>query len=91
MTTIQCSTSLPPSNECCLRQYSKYFSPPPPRTTTVTHRYLPYLSCLWLTENSIVCAGYDCYPVLWNHDDGGELTYINKLDQKEKKAEGRIR
>ena len=63
----------------------------PPRTTTVTHRYLPYLSCLWLTENSIVCAGYDCYPVLWNHDDGGELTYINKLDQKEKKAEGRIR
>jgi len=60
------------------------------QTTTVTHRYLPYLSCLWLTENSIVCAGYDCYPVLWNHDDGGELTYINKLDQKEKKAEGRI-
>ena len=64
---------------------------PHSRVTTDTHRYLPYLSCLWLTENSVVCAGYDCYPVLWSHDDSGALTYINKLDQKEKKAEGRIR
>ena len=57
----------------------------------MNHRYLPYLSCQWLTENSIVCAGYDCYPVLWSHADGGALTYVNKLDQKEKKAGGRIR
>lgn len=62
-----------------------------PRVVTVNHRYLPYLGCQWLTENSIVCAGYDCYPVLWNHDDAGALTYVNKLDQKEKKAGGRIR
>ena len=35
-----------------------------------------------------MCAGYDCYPVLWSHDDQGKLTYINKLDQVEKKAGG---
>lgn len=61
------------------------------RVVTVNHRYLPYLGCQWLTENSIVCAGHDCYPVLWSHDDGGALTYVNKLDQKEKKEAGRIR
>ena len=52
------------------------------------HSYLPYLTCLWLTENSLACAGYDCYPVLWRQDDSGVLTYINKLDQGEKKAGG---
>lgn len=56
--------------------------------TVVKHKFLPYGSCLWLTENSLVCAGYDCYPVLWSHDDHGSLTYINKLDQQEKKAGG---
>ncbi len=36
----------------------------------------------------MIAAGYDCFPVLWSHDDQGKLTYINKLDQKEKKAGG---
>lgn len=55
------------------------------QVTTIRHSYLPYLSCLFLTENSLVSAGFDCYPVLWMHDDSGQLTYINKLDQAEKK------
>jgi len=51
------------------------------------HRYLPFLTCLWLTESSLVCAGYDCYPMLWRHDGSGNLTYINKLDHhKETKS-----
>lgn len=60
------------------------------QTTVVKHQYLPYLACLWVTENSLVAAGYDCYPVLWSHDDAGKLTYINKLDQMEKKAAGYV-
>ena len=55
---------------------------------TVKHTYLPYLACLFLTESSIVAAGYDCHPVLWNFDDNNKLTFINKLDQAEKKAGG---
>ena len=61
------------------------------RTVVVKHQYLPYLTCQWLTENSLVAAGYDCYPVLWSHDDAGKLTYINKLDQTGKKAAGYVR
>ena len=64
---------------------------PQPRMTSVRHTYLPYLSCLFLTENSLVAAGYDCYPVLWMHDDSGKLTYINKLDQAEKKQKEYVR
>lgn len=52
------------------------------------HQYLPYLACIWATESSVIAAGYDCFPVLWSHDDQGKLTFINKLDQKEKKAGG---
>lgn len=33
-------------------------------------------------------AGYDCYPVLWSNDDSGAVTFMNKLDQEEKKAGG---
>lgn len=61
------------------------------RVETFRHSYLPYLSCLFLTENSLVTAGYDCCPVLWMHDDSGTLTYINKLDQAEKKQKEYVR
>lgn len=60
------------------------------KVATVKHSYLPYLACQFLTESSIVAAGYDCYPVLWSHDDNDQLTYINKLDQSEKKASGQL-
>ena len=61
------------------------------RVSTVMHSYLPYLSCLFLTESSLVAAGYDCCPVLWMHDDAGSLTYINKLDTAEKKQKEFVR
>ncbi len=64
---------------------------PPSRVVTVKHNNLPYLASLWVNENSLVCAGYDYYPVLWSHDDAGKLTYINKLDAAEKKQAGRVR
>ncbi len=54
------------------------------------HKYLPYLDCLFLTENSLVCVGYDCYPTLWSHDDNNQLTFMNRLDQREKKAAGHL-
>ncbi|XP_041378819.1 actin-related protein 2/3 complex subunit 1A-like [Gigantopelta aegis] len=56
----------------------------------VKHQYLPYLACQFITENSIVTGGYDCYPVLWSHDDNNQLTFINRLDQAEKKTTGQL-
>ena len=55
------------------------------------HTYLPYTCCLWLTESSIVAAGYDCFPVLWSHAEGAGLTFSSKLDQAEKKEKGFVR
>ena len=57
---------------------------------TVKHTYLPYISCQFLTESSIVAAGFDCYPVLWSHDDNNKLTFVSRLDQAEKKASGQL-
>ena len=59
-------------------------------TAIIKHKFLPYLTCKFLSENSLVTAGYDCYPVLWNHDDNNQLTFMNRLDQKEKKITGHL-
>lgn len=61
------------------------------RVTSVRHKDLPYFGCMWVNDNSIVCAGFNYYPVLWSHDDAGKLTYINKLDSIEKKETGHMR
>ena len=58
--------------------------------SVVKHKFLPYVACQFLTESSIVAAGYDCHPVLWSFDDNNQLTYINRLDQAEKKATGQL-
>ncbi|XP_065826753.1 actin-related protein 2/3 complex subunit 1A-like [Oscarella lobularis] len=53
--------------------------------------FRPFLCCLWLTENSLVVAGHDCWPALVNHSDQGKLTFVEKLDtESSKKAAGAI-
>ncbi|XP_028977984.1 actin-related protein 2/3 complex subunit 1B [Esox lucius] len=42
---------------------------------------LPLLCVTFITENSIVAAGHDCYPVLFVYDGAkGSLTFGGKLD-----------
>ncbi|XP_061080557.1 actin-related protein 2/3 complex subunit 1B [Conger conger] len=42
---------------------------------------LPLLCVTFITENSLVAAGHDCYPVLFVYDaDKGTLTFGGKLD-----------
>ncbi|KAI1293620.1 Actin-related protein 2/3 complex subunit 1A [Halotydeus destructor] len=56
--------------------------------TVVTHktRFLPYLTCVWSTVKFIVAAGHDCYPALYQYDEGsGKLDYVDKIDKSEKK------
>ena len=52
----------------------------------VKHKFLPYITCQFVTESRIVAAGYDCFPVAWSYDDSDVLTYINNLDQKKGKT-----
>eukprot|EP00063_Salmo_salar_P010579 XP_013985414.1 PREDICTED: actin-related protein 2/3 complex subunit 1A-like [Salmo salar] len=42
--------------------------------------FLPLLSVLFISENSVVAAGHDCCPMLFRCDDGGSLTFVSKLD-----------
>uniref|UniRef100_UPI00358FD9E8 actin-related protein 2/3 complex subunit 1A-like n=1 Tax=Myxine glutinosa TaxID=7769 RepID=UPI00358FD9E8 len=42
--------------------------------------YLPLLSIIFVTENSLVAAGHDCCPLLFSVDDRGVLSFVAKLD-----------
>ncbi|TSK31296.1 Actin-related protein 2/3 complex subunit 1B [Bagarius yarrelli] len=42
--------------------------------------FLALLSVTFVSENNIVAAGHDCCPMLFTSDDGGNLTFISKLD-----------
>ena len=48
----------------------------------LTTKFLPFLSCIWISPNTILAAGHGCEPLLFHHDEiGGEITFVNKLDQ----------
>ncbi|XP_071054312.1 actin-related protein 2/3 complex subunit 1A-B [Onthophagus taurus] len=51
--------------------------------------FLPFLSCIWVTNNSIVAAGHSCIPILYSiNSDGGQLSFNAKLDASMKKETG---
>lgn len=67
---------------------------------TLKTRYLPFLSCVWVSENSIVAAGHDCCPMVFSHQNqplqNGKamqqqaqpiLKFIGRLDRSQKRAE----
>jgi actin related protein 2/3 complex subunit 1A/1B len=58
------------------------------QVVTVKSEFRPFVACSWVTENSLVVAGHDCWPALYNHDDQDKLTFINKLNVSSKKAGG---
>ncbi|NXO28538.1 ARC1A protein, partial [Cisticola juncidis] len=42
--------------------------------------FLPLLSVSFVSENSVVAAGHDCCPMLFNCDERGVLSFVSKLD-----------
>ncbi|XP_061777073.1 actin-related protein 2/3 complex subunit 1A-B-like [Nerophis ophidion] len=54
---------------------SKTSSPLPLKT-----EFLPLLSALFVSENSLVAAGHDCCPMLFRCDKSGALTFMSKLE-----------
>jgi len=45
-------------------------------------KFLPFLSCVWISPNVVLAAGHGCEPLLFHHDEeNGEITYVNKLEQ----------
>lgn len=49
--------------------------------------YLPFLSCTWVTKNSIVAAGHSCIPIVYTVSNG-QLIFAGKLDNSQKKESG---
>ncbi|XP_015921776.1 actin-related protein 2/3 complex subunit 1A-A [Parasteatoda tepidariorum] len=51
---------------------------------TVKTQFLPYLACAWTSNSTIVAAGHDCCPMLFQYD-GMKLTFVTKLDKSQKR------
>lgn len=52
---------------------------------TLKTRYLPFLSCVWISQNGLVAAGHDCCPMLFR-SNGAMLNFIGRLDKSQKKG-----
>ncbi|XP_021110455.1 actin-related protein 2/3 complex subunit 1A isoform X1 [Heterocephalus glaber] len=50
------------------------------QVSTLKTEFLPLLSVSFVSESSVVAAGHDCCPMLFNYDDHGCLTFVSKLD-----------
>jgi actin related protein 2/3 complex subunit 1A/1B len=51
--------------------------------------YLPFLSTIWITQNSFVVAGHSCVPLIYTVEPG-KVYLSGKLDQSQKKETGGI-
>ncbi|XP_045461757.1 actin-related protein 2/3 complex subunit 1A-A [Harmonia axyridis] len=56
-------------------------------TIKLRTEFLPFMSCTWVSNNSIVAAGHSCVPVLYHHVDNG-IVFSAKLDASQKKESG---
>merc|ERR1719295_1445739 len=41
---------------------------------------LSFLSCTWLSLNTLVTAGHGCKPLAYNVDDSGKITFMSEID-----------
>lgn len=64
---------------------------PPKAIVTVTTQGLPFMSLLWQNENTIVAAGYDCHPVVFQGDENGWGKQRDVDDPKQKGGDGEER
>jgi len=51
--------------------------------------FLPFATCLWVTENSLVVAGFDNLPLLFNCS-AGAVKFVEKLDIPKKSGGGNM-
>nr|CAD7201901.1 unnamed protein product [Timema douglasi] len=56
--------------------------------TRLKTEFLPFLSCVWVGNNSFVAAGHSCCPMLYSVNEAGQLYLNSKLDMSQKKEAG---
>lgn len=52
--------------------------------------FLPMMSISWISEFSLVAAGYDCNPMVFSYDESNTTKLVAKLDQPQEKETGQI-
>ncbi|XP_076329119.1 actin-related protein 2/3 complex subunit 1A-like isoform X2 [Tachypleus tridentatus] len=55
------------------------------KLVTLRTQYLPFITCLWSSEDSIVAAGYDCSPMVFQYNKQGQLSFVERLGKSQKK------
>jgi hypothetical protein len=43
--------------------------------------YLPLLSCIWVSPTSIIAAGHDCTPLVFQVDASGQVRHFRLFYQ----------
>jgi actin related protein 2/3 complex subunit 1A/1B len=52
--------------------------------------YLPFTSCTWVSQSSILVAGHDCCPMLFKYDESGTVSFAAKLDEEKEQTATKI-
>lgn len=55
---------------------------------TLKTNFLPFVSCTWLNESSILGVGYDCCPLLFAYSDQDQLRFMCNLDIPKEQSSG---
>ena len=50
---------------------------------------LPFLSCIWLSLNTLVTAGHGCKPLAYNVDDSGIISFMSEIDIMKSESGGK--
>jgi actin related protein 2/3 complex subunit 1A/1B len=53
------------------------------KLTTMKTDVLPFMAVSWITDNSLVAAGFDCCPMLYAYN-GSSVSFVSKLDDSGK-------
>jgi len=48
--------------------------------------FLPFAAVQWITDNSVVVAGFDCSPMLYSYS-GNKVNFVSKLDDSDNKQQ----
>lgn len=54
---------------------------------TASTNNLPYLTCVWLSESTLVAGGHDFVPMVFMHCNENNLSFVAKLDEPVKKGD----
>jgi len=47
-------------------------------------KFLPLLSCIWVSPTSIIAAGHGCNPMVFSVDAAGQISFVSNLEDETK-------